>query len=148
MIVVATEDFEVYHGVVTDLRERGVEFTTVEPGDAIEVAREIARDNGLDGRVRCLRARVQELPGDETFDLIVSDLHGLMPQHGDHLAAIRDASSRLLREGGRLVPARDELFARSAAPRAVSRGGRRSWFEKGPALGLRGPGRRPAPRRP
>ncbi|WP_255167671.1 hypothetical protein [Natrononativus amylolyticus] len=33
MIVVATEDFEVYHEVVTELRERGVEFTTVEPGE-------------------------------------------------------------------------------------------------------------------
>jgi len=33
VIVVATEDFEVYHGVVQELRERGVEFTTVEPGD-------------------------------------------------------------------------------------------------------------------
>jgi hypothetical protein len=33
VIVVATEDFEVYHGVVTELRDRGVEFTTIEPGD-------------------------------------------------------------------------------------------------------------------
>lgn len=33
MIVVATEDFEVYHDVVGELRERGVEFTTVEPGE-------------------------------------------------------------------------------------------------------------------
>ncbi|WP_169312204.1 hypothetical protein [Halalkalicoccus jeotgali] len=31
MIVVATADFEVYHGVVGELRERGVEFTTIEP---------------------------------------------------------------------------------------------------------------------
>ncbi|WP_121744704.1 hypothetical protein [Natronorubrum halophilum] len=31
MIVVATADFEVYHGVVNELRERGAEFTTVEP---------------------------------------------------------------------------------------------------------------------
>lgn len=31
MIVVATDDFEVYHGVVGELRERGVAFTTVEP---------------------------------------------------------------------------------------------------------------------
>ena len=31
MIVVATSDFEVYHGVVTELRERGTTFTTVEP---------------------------------------------------------------------------------------------------------------------
>ncbi|WP_440007838.1 hypothetical protein [Halomicrococcus sp. SG-WS-1] len=33
MIVVATEDFELYHGVVNELRDRGVNFTTVEPGD-------------------------------------------------------------------------------------------------------------------
>lgn len=31
MIVVATEDFELYHGVVTELRERDATFTTIEP---------------------------------------------------------------------------------------------------------------------
>ena len=35
MIVVATSDFEVYHGVVTELRERGTAFTTVEPDAAL-----------------------------------------------------------------------------------------------------------------
>jgi hypothetical protein len=33
VIVVATADFEVYHDVVGELRDRGVTFTTVEPGD-------------------------------------------------------------------------------------------------------------------
>ncbi|PSP48649.1 hypothetical protein BRC67_12200 [Halobacteriales archaeon QH_3_68_24] len=33
VIVVATDDFEVYHGVVNELRDRGVTFTTVEPDD-------------------------------------------------------------------------------------------------------------------
>ena len=33
MIVVATADFEVYHELVTELRARGVRFTTIEPGD-------------------------------------------------------------------------------------------------------------------
>lgn len=32
MIVVATGNFEVYHDVVGELRERGVRFTTIEPG--------------------------------------------------------------------------------------------------------------------
>jgi len=32
VIVVATADFEVYHDVVGELRDRGVTFTTVEPG--------------------------------------------------------------------------------------------------------------------
>jgi len=31
VIVVATDDFELYHGVVTELRDRGVDFTTIEP---------------------------------------------------------------------------------------------------------------------
>ena len=35
MIVVATADFEVYHGVVAELRDRDVRFETVEPGDEI-----------------------------------------------------------------------------------------------------------------
>ena len=33
MIVVRTDDFEVYHGVVDELRDRDVPFTTVEPGE-------------------------------------------------------------------------------------------------------------------
>lgn len=32
MIVVATADFELYHDAVSELRDRGVEFTTVQPG--------------------------------------------------------------------------------------------------------------------
>jgi hypothetical protein len=35
VIVVATADFEVYHGVVNELRDRGVQFTTVEPDDEL-----------------------------------------------------------------------------------------------------------------
>ncbi|MFC7154541.1 hypothetical protein ACFQPA_03610 [Halomarina halobia] len=35
MIVVATEDFEVYHGVVNELRERGAGFTTQELDDPL-----------------------------------------------------------------------------------------------------------------
>ncbi|MFB6121770.1 MAG: hypothetical protein ABEJ68_11725 [Halobacteriaceae archaeon] len=35
MIVVATADFEIYHEVVGALRDRGVAFTTVEPGEEL-----------------------------------------------------------------------------------------------------------------
>jgi hypothetical protein len=35
VIVVATEDFELYHEVVRELRDRGVPFTTVTPGDPL-----------------------------------------------------------------------------------------------------------------
>jgi hypothetical protein len=42
VIVVATEDFEVYHGVVDELRDRGVRFTTVEPGDTLPEGARVA----------------------------------------------------------------------------------------------------------
>lgn len=35
MIVVATADFEVYHGAVEELRDRDVRFTTIEPGSEL-----------------------------------------------------------------------------------------------------------------
>lgn len=35
MLVVATADFEAYHGLVSELRERGVAFTTIEPGQTL-----------------------------------------------------------------------------------------------------------------
>ncbi|ELY82285.1 hypothetical protein C486_04850 [Natrinema gari JCM 14663] len=35
VIVVATTDFEVYHGVVNELRDRGTTFTTIEPDAAL-----------------------------------------------------------------------------------------------------------------
>ncbi|WP_436935166.1 hypothetical protein [Halovenus marina] len=38
MIVVATEDFEVYHEVLGELRDRDVTFTTVEPGAELPAA--------------------------------------------------------------------------------------------------------------
>jgi len=38
VIVVATADFELYHEVVGELRDRDVEFTTVEPGDPLPPA--------------------------------------------------------------------------------------------------------------
>ena len=51
MIVVATEDFEVYHDVVNELRDRGVTFTTIEPGDEwpdrVDVA-VVATDEAVD----------------------------------------------------------------------------------------------------
>jgi hypothetical protein len=41
VIVVATEDFEVYHGVVNELRERGATFTTVERDDPLPEGAEV-----------------------------------------------------------------------------------------------------------
>ncbi|WP_049985708.1 hypothetical protein [Halobellus rufus] len=53
MIVVATDDFELYHDVVDELRDRGVAFTTREPGEELpEGTRVVIRsstDEAFDG---------------------------------------------------------------------------------------------------
>ena len=53
MIVVATADFELYHEVVDLLRDRGVAFTTVEPGDDLPGGASVViaapDDEGIEG---------------------------------------------------------------------------------------------------
>ena len=84
MIVVATEDFEVYHDVVAELRDRGVAFTTREPGAELPdgtrvVIRAAADDDPLPGGV----ARV--------------------PAGGDARRAVEEAVAVLRGEEGRTI---------------------------------------------
>lgn len=85
MIVVATEDFEVYHGVVTELRARGVEFTTIEP------------DENLPERTRVLVVAEGEDPErDESgVELVRAD-----PETPRRAV---DAALAVVRDGGRTV---------------------------------------------
>ena len=61
MIVVATADFELYHEVVDRLRDRGVTFTTVEPGDDLP-----------DGTSVVVTAPDDPSPADEGVDRIAA----------------------------------------------------------------------------
>lgn len=58
MIVVATADFEVYHELVGELRERDVEFTTVEVGDPLPPGTDavVTSDDDLSVDVPVVRA--------------------------------------------------------------------------------------------
>jgi protein arginine N-methyltransferase 1 len=79
----------------------------IEPDDAIETAREIARANGLADRIEFLQrlSTSVTLPG--RADVIVSDMRGVLPPFQRHLTAIIDARRRLLKPGGVLIPRRD-----------------------------------------
>jgi len=86
VIVVATADFELYHEVVGELRDRGVTFTTVEPDDPLPEAATVvvtaADDPPLD------------LP--PGVEVIVADA-------SDPRGAVDDALAALRGEGGRTV---------------------------------------------
>jgi protein arginine N-methyltransferase 1 len=81
----------------------------VEAGDAIAVAEEIARANGLADRIEFIQAKSTDITLPERADVIVSDLRGVLPLLQHHIPSIVDARRRHLAQGGVLVPARDEL---------------------------------------
>jgi protein arginine N-methyltransferase 1 len=82
----------------------------IDTNDAVEVGRELARENGFEDRIVFIQkdARQVELP--EPANIIVSDLRGPSPLCGEHLAIIADVRSRFLKPGGALIPATDRLL--------------------------------------
>ena len=94
----------------------------IEPSDVIELAREIAAQNGLEGRIEFIQgvSNAVELP--ERADVIVAEIHGILPLFGRSVATWIDARERLLAPGGAMVPARETVFATVVeAPRLHAR---------------------------
>lgn len=83
----------------------------IEPAEAIEVAREIARVNGMADRIEFHRALSMDVSLPAPADVVVADVHGSLPIHGRALETLIDARRRLLRPGGTLIPLRDRLWA-------------------------------------
>jgi protein arginine N-methyltransferase 1 len=103
----------------------------VEPSGAVQILVAAARDNGFADRVVVLQQRSTEVTLPERADVIVSDLRGVLPPYATHFADIMDARRRLLAPGGRLLPARDSLWAAViSAPDAFQR--RRQAWQGGP----------------
>ena len=82
----------------------------IEPGDAIQVAREIAAANGLSDRIEFHQEMSTKIQPSEQADVIISDLRGVLPLLGEHIVSIADARKRLLAPGGVLIPQRDKLW--------------------------------------
>lgn len=98
----------------------------VEPNPAVWLIPELARENGLADRVEIHHTSSYELTLAERADVIVSDLRGSVPTHGDHFAVLRDAKERLLAPGGVLIPQRDELFVSVFENDEIA-----AWLERG-----------------
>jgi protein arginine N-methyltransferase 1 len=91
----------------------------IEPSPMVHVLADAARDNGCAERVVVLERRSSDVTLPERADVIVSDLRGVLPPYGTHFADLVDARARLLAPGGRLLPARDTMWAAVAsAPEA------------------------------
>jgi len=92
----------------------------VEPGDVIEIAREVAAANGFADRIRFVQAMTTEIDLPERVDGIVSEIHGVLPLFEKSLMSVVDARQRFLKPGGWIIPARETLWAGLAASATAS----------------------------
>lgn len=83
----------------------------VEPGDVIQLARDIAAANGCLNRIEFIQNVSTKIELPEQVNVIVSDIRGVLPAFAHHLPSIIDARSRHLAPGGVLIPQRDTLWA-------------------------------------
>jgi len=82
-------------------------------GPSAVVARRVVEHNGVADRVRVIQRRSDdhEVTG-EKYDVVFSELLDSSLIGEGWLGVVRDAKSRLLREGGRVLPRRARVYAR------------------------------------
>jgi protein arginine N-methyltransferase 1 len=83
----------------------------VEPGDVLQLARRIARDNGVADRIEFIQDLSTRISLPEPADVMISDLRSVLPLFQHHIPSIIDARSRLLKPDAVLIPLRDTLWA-------------------------------------
>jgi protein arginine N-methyltransferase 1 len=95
--------------------QAGAEVIAVEPHAVIEVARQVAADNGLADRIRFVRADSRELtlPDDEKVDLVISECMGNFFVTDEMQPVLRDLP-RLMRPGAETLPRRISLHLAAA----------------------------------
>lgn len=86
----------------------------IEPDDAIEVAKICAADNPGSDRITWLQGFSTDIDLPEKVDVVIADLHGNLPFHTGNIVSLIDARRRHLKPDGRIIPARDVLFAAPA----------------------------------
>jgi len=83
----------------------------VDPNDAIQVAREIAAANGYSDRIEFIEDLSTKITLPEPADVIVTEMHGILPMFEQNIGSIIDARQRLLAPGGRIIPQTETLWA-------------------------------------
>ncbi len=81
-----------------------------EPSGIIELAREIAAANGFSDRIEFIPKMSTESSLPEPANVIISDIHGVLPFFNRGLASLIDARQRFLAPGGRMIPRCDTLW--------------------------------------
>ena len=83
----------------------------VEPDQSIDVARACARSIPGADRITWIQALSTAIDLPEKVDVVVADLHGVLPFFKGNLDSLFDARKRHLKPGGRMIPVRDLVYA-------------------------------------
>ena len=81
----------------------------VEPEPVVQIAKDIARANGLADRIVVLEDRIEDVELPEQVDLIISVFTGNLLYTEDLLPSLFHARDRYLKPGGRMIPDFAEL---------------------------------------
>jgi type I protein arginine methyltransferase len=103
----------------------------VEKGEIAALARELAAANGYADTIEFMAALSTRIKLPEPADVIVSDLHGVLPLYRAHIPSIVDARRRHLARAGTLIPFRDTLWVAPAELASVYEDSI-SWWETSP----------------
>lgn len=83
----------------------------VESDDVIQVAQQLAADNGLSSQIKFIQAMTTEIDLPEKVDGIVADVRGRTPYYSKGIVSIVDARERFLKPGGWIIPKSDTIWA-------------------------------------
>ena len=89
----------------------------IESGNIVHVAREIVAANGCGSSIEMLEGLSTDVTLAKPADVVVLDVRGVLPD--DQIPTAVDARRRFLREGGRMIPASDTLWAAPLSAPAV-----------------------------
>jgi protein arginine N-methyltransferase 1 len=83
----------------------------VESDDVIHLARDIAVANGFADRITFIQGLSTEITLPEQVDVVVAEIHGILPMAGQSVRSLVDARTRFLAPGGAIIPRRETLWA-------------------------------------
>ena len=77
--------------------------------DVVEAVSDLASRNGFGRQVEVFRGDIRDVVLPEQPDVVISDLRGVLPIDGDHLAVMAYVNEHVMRPGGVLMPRQDRL---------------------------------------
>ncbi len=81
----------------------------VEPNPAIQIARELVKENKFEDRVEFYEEKIENLNFSQV-DLIIADLRGKLPFYEDNLKIMKLAQEKFLKPTGKLLPSIDKIY--------------------------------------